>query len=76
MDPSRRGVLSAALFSVALAVPDWPDVVGRMEAVHRGARTRLGMSDVHTVSAMTEQLSSMDDQFGAAPPARSPRRSW
>ncbi|OII69773.1 transcriptional regulator [Streptomyces sp. CC77] len=64
MDPSRRGVLSAALFSVALAVPDWPDVVGRMEAVHRGARTRLGMSDVHTVSAMTEQLSSMDDQFG------------
>ncbi len=64
MDPSRRGVLSAALFSVALAVPDWPDVVGRMEAVRRGARTRLGMSDVHTVSAMTEQLSSMDDQFG------------
>ena len=64
MDPSRRSVLGVALFSVALTVPDWPDVVGRMEAVQEGTRTRIGMSDVHTVSAMTEQLSSMDDQFG------------
>ncbi|MGW8884759.1 tetratricopeptide repeat protein [Streptomyces sp. NPDC055749] len=64
MDPSRRSVLSVALFSVALTVPDWPDVVGRMEAAQKGTRTRIGMSDVHTVSAMTEQLSSMDDQFG------------
>lgn len=64
MDPSRRTVLNAALFSVALAVPDWPDVVGRMEGAQRGARTRIGMSDVATVAAMTEQLSSMDDQFG------------
>ncbi|GCD38557.1 Tat pathway signal protein [Streptomyces chrestomyceticus JCM 4735] len=64
MDPSRRSVLGVALFSVASAVPEWPDVVGRMEAAQSGARSRLGMSDVHTVSAMTEQLSSMDDQFG------------
>lgn len=64
MDPSRRGVLSVGLFSVALTVPDWPDVVGRMEAAQKGTRTRIGMSDVHTVAAMTEQLSSMDDQFG------------
>ncbi|MEW1626011.1 tetratricopeptide repeat protein [Streptomyces sp. NPDC089173] len=64
MDPSRRSVLGVALFSVALAVPDWPDVVGRMEAAQRGVRSRIGMSDVHTVAAMTEQLSSMDDQFG------------
>ncbi|MFE9456412.1 tetratricopeptide repeat protein [Streptomyces californicus] len=64
MDPSRRGVLGVALFSVALTVPEWPDVVGRMEAAQSGRRTRIGMSDVHTVSAMTEQLSSMDDQFG------------
>ncbi|MCC5036317.1 tetratricopeptide repeat protein [Streptomyces sp. WAC 00631] len=64
MDPSRRSVLGVALFSVALTVPEWPDVVGRMEAVQNGTRTRIGMSDVHTVSAMTEQLSSMDDQFG------------
>ncbi|WP_299534445.1 tetratricopeptide repeat protein [uncultured Streptomyces sp.] len=64
MDPSRRGVLSVALFSVAVTIPDWPDVVGRMEAAHTGSRTRIGMSDVRTVTAMTEQLSSMDDQFG------------
>ncbi|MFC5799439.1 tetratricopeptide repeat protein [Streptomyces formicae] len=64
MDPPRRSVLSVALFSVALTVPEWPDVVGRMEAAQKGTRTRIGMSDVHTVSAMTEQLSSMDDQFG------------
>ncbi|WP_432137498.1 MULTISPECIES: tetratricopeptide repeat protein [unclassified Streptomyces] len=64
MDPSRRSVLSVALFSVALTVPEWPDVVGRIEAAQKGTRTRIGMSDVHTVSAMTEQLSSMDDQFG------------
>ncbi|MFB9520252.1 tetratricopeptide repeat protein [Streptomyces cremeus] len=64
MDPSRRSVLSVGLFSVALTVPNWPDVVGRMESAQTGARTRIGMSDVATVSAMTEQLSSMDDQFG------------
>ncbi|MDJ1644518.1 tetratricopeptide repeat protein [Streptomyces pakalii] len=64
MEPSRRSVLSVALFSVALTVPEWPDVVGRMEAAQKGTRTRIGMSDVQTVSAMTEQLSSMDDQFG------------
>ncbi|MFJ6463897.1 tetratricopeptide repeat protein [Streptomyces sp. NPDC091387] len=64
MDPSRRSVVSAALFSVALTVPNWPDVVGRMESSQHGTRKRLGMSDVATVSAMTEQLSSMDDQFG------------
>ncbi|MFE7623754.1 tetratricopeptide repeat protein [Streptomyces sp. NPDC057509] len=64
MDPSRRSVLGAGLFSVALTVPGWPDIVGRMEAAQSGARTRIGMSDVQTVTAMTEQLSSMDDQFG------------
>nr|ANO42196.1 transcriptional regulator [Streptomyces sp. SAT1] len=64
MEPSRRSVLGAGLFSVALTVPGWPDVVGRMEAAQKGTRTRIGMSDVQTVSAMTEQLSSMDDQFG------------
>ncbi|MFJ3498350.1 tetratricopeptide repeat protein [Streptomyces sp. NPDC086091] len=64
MDPSRRSVLGVALFSVALTVPEWPDVVGRMEAAQTGVRTRVGMSDVRTVTAMTEQLSSMDDQFG------------
>ncbi|WP_432064994.1 tetratricopeptide repeat protein [Streptomyces sp. C10-9-1] len=64
MDPSRRGVLGAGLFSVALTVPDWPDAVGRMEAARKGGARRIGISDVQSVIAMTERLSDIDDQFG------------
>ncbi|MFF0446426.1 tol-pal system YbgF family protein [Streptomyces sp. NPDC004609] len=64
MDPSRRSVLSAGLFSVALTVPGWPDVVGRMEAVQAGKTQRIGMADVNMVIAMTERVSDLDDQFG------------
>ncbi|AZM53854.1 transcriptional regulator [Streptomyces sp. WAC 01529] len=64
MDPSRRSVLSAGLFSVALTVPGWPDVVGRMEAVQSGKTRRIGMAEVDMVSAMTERVSELDDQFG------------
>ncbi|MCU4745619.1 MULTISPECIES: tetratricopeptide repeat protein [unclassified Streptomyces] len=64
MDPSRRGVLGVGLFSVALAVPDWPDVAGRMEAARSGEARRIGMTDVDTVMAMTERLSELDDDFG------------
>ncbi|MFJ4620311.1 tetratricopeptide repeat protein [Streptomyces sp. NPDC088812] len=64
MDPSRRSVLGAGLFSVALTVPNWPDVMGRMEAVHKGKVQRIGMPDVQSVIAMTERLSDLDDQFG------------
>ncbi|MDT0347020.1 tetratricopeptide repeat protein [Streptomyces litchfieldiae] len=64
MDPSRRGVLGASLFSVALTVPDWPDVVGRMEAARTGQTQRIGMAEVDMVIAMTERISELDDQFG------------
>jgi hypothetical protein len=64
LDPSRRNVLAASLFSVALTIPDWPDVVGRLEAVQTGGRQRIGMTDVDTVVAMTERLSELDDRFG------------
>ncbi|MBR7672425.1 tetratricopeptide repeat protein [Streptomyces daliensis] len=64
MDPSRRSVLSAGLFSVALTVPGWPDVVGRMEAVQTGKSARIGMAEVDMVIAMTERVSDLDDQFG------------
>ncbi|WP_078841158.1 transcriptional regulator [Streptomyces acidiscabies] len=64
MDPSRRGVLGIGLFSVALAVPNWPDVVGRMEAVQKGQVRRIGMTEVDMVIAMTERVSELDDQFG------------
>ncbi|MFF4320980.1 tol-pal system YbgF family protein [Streptomyces sp. NPDC001568] len=64
MDPSRRSVLGIGLFSVALTVPNWPDVVGRIEAVQTGKTQRIGLSDVQSVIAMTERLSDIDDQFG------------
>lgn len=64
MDPSRRSVIGAGLFSVALAVPNWPDVVGRMEDVQKGRTQRVGMSEVDMVIAMTERVSDLDDQFG------------
>jgi hypothetical protein len=64
MDPSRRGVLGASLFSVAVTVPQWPDVVGRMEAAQTGRAQRIGMPEVDMVIAMTERISQLDDQFG------------
>ncbi|MBB4891922.1 hypothetical protein FHS39_000922 [Streptomyces olivoverticillatus] len=64
MDPSRRSVIGASLFSVALAVPNWPDVVGRMEAVQTGRTQRIGMAEVDMVIAMTERVSELDDLFG------------
>ncbi|MGW2322397.1 tetratricopeptide repeat protein [Streptomyces sp. NPDC001680] len=64
MDPSRRSVLGAGLFSVALTIPGWPDVIGRAEAVQSGRASRIGMNEVDMVIAMTERVSELDDQFG------------
>ncbi|MGW6310447.1 tetratricopeptide repeat protein, partial [Streptomyces niveus] len=64
MDPSRRSIVGAALFSVALSVPNWPDVVGRMEMAGSGKPLSIGMADVDMVTAMTDRVSELDDQFG------------
>ncbi|MFF4495510.1 tetratricopeptide repeat protein [Streptomyces sp. NPDC001546] len=64
MDPSRRAVLGAGLFSVALTIPGWQDVIGRAEAVQAGRMSRIGMNEVEMVIAMTERISDLDDQFG------------
>ncbi|MEU0159363.1 tetratricopeptide repeat protein [Streptomyces sp. NPDC006261] len=64
MDPSRRSVLGAGLFSVALTVPGWQDVVGRMEAIKQNPKLRIGQAEVRAVLAMTERLSDLDDDFG------------
>ncbi|MFE0426244.1 tetratricopeptide repeat protein [Streptomyces sp. NPDC058953] len=64
MDSSRRGVLGAGLFSVALAVPGWPDVVARAEALNTGWSARIGMADVEMVRSMTDRVSDLDDQYG------------
>ncbi|MEU9047231.1 MULTISPECIES: tetratricopeptide repeat protein [unclassified Kitasatospora] len=64
MDPSRRSVLGASLFAVALTVPGWQDVLARAESIQRGETIRIGMPEVASVIAMTEELSSIDDKFG------------
>ncbi|MER5641843.1 tetratricopeptide repeat protein [Kitasatospora sp. NPDC002227] len=64
MDPSRRGVLGAGLYSVALTIPGWPDHIGRFERLRTDPHTRIGMAEVQSVIAMTERVSEMDDVFG------------
>ncbi|MGW6459444.1 tetratricopeptide repeat protein [Streptomyces sp. NPDC055078] len=64
MEPSRRSIVGAGLFSVALTIPDWPDVVGRIESAQSGRTLRIGMAEVEMVAAMTERVSELDDQFG------------
>ncbi|MFD7667218.1 tetratricopeptide repeat protein [Streptomyces sp. NPDC059788] len=63
-DPTRRGVLGAGLFSVALTIPGWPEVVARAEDVRSGKTAHVGMNDVQMVTAMTDRLSELDDEFG------------
>ncbi|MDT0305779.1 tetratricopeptide repeat protein [Streptomyces sp. DSM 44917] len=64
MDPSRRSVMRAGLYSVGLTIPAWPDVVGRMAAVQSGRAQRIGMADVDVVKEMTSRLADFDDDFG------------
>jgi tetratricopeptide (TPR) repeat protein len=64
MSPTRRSLVGASLFSVALTIPGWQDVVGRMEAIQTGQVQRIGLPEVDMVIAMTERVSDLDDQFG------------
>lgn len=64
MDPSRRAVLGAGLYSAALAVPRYEDIAGRTEHVSVGRTVRIGMSDVATVERMTERIADILDDLG------------
>jgi hypothetical protein len=64
MDPSRRSILGAGLFSAAPAIPGWPDMLDRFERLSTDPHTRIGMAEVDAVTAMTERISDLDDQFG------------
>ncbi len=64
MDPSRRAVLSAALYSAMLMAPVYQDVAGRLEKAAAGRTTRIGMSDVATVRIMTERIAGILDELG------------
>ncbi|MER6913153.1 tetratricopeptide repeat protein [Streptomyces sp. NPDC000594] len=64
-DMERRNFLgSAALFSVAMNIPEWQETIGRAEVIHAGEARRIGMGDVEMVRKMTEFLSDTYDQFG------------
>ncbi|RKS68108.1 hypothetical protein BZB76_6352 [Actinomadura pelletieri DSM 43383] len=64
MDPTRRALLGLGLYSAALTIPGWPEVSQRFERLRRDPHTRIGQQDVDGVRAMTDHLSSLDDQFG------------
>lgn len=67
MDPSRRGLLGATLFSAALAVPAFQSRArAASDPVTPGkATTRIGASQVASVRSMTERIADILDEFGA-----------
>ncbi|MEV2201765.1 MULTISPECIES: hypothetical protein [Streptomyces] len=65
MDPSRRSVLGAGLYSAALLVPAFHELAGRAEAVRAGRTVRIGDGDVATVRRMTDKVAEILDEIGA-----------
>lgn len=67
MDPSRRGLLAATLFSAALSVPAFQATARAAgDPVTPGkATTRIGASQVASVRSMTERIADILDEFGA-----------
>ncbi|MEU1287992.1 hypothetical protein [Kitasatospora sp. NPDC005856] len=67
MDPSRRNVLKAGLYSAALGVPGFADLSDRINATSplTGRTVRVGGSEVQTVRRMTERIADILDELGA-----------
>lgn len=65
MDPTRRAALGTiGLYSAALVIPGWADVNGRFKLLRTNPHVRIGSAEVDAVRAMTDHLSTLDDQFG------------
>ncbi|MFI8163089.1 hypothetical protein ACIF6I_28155 [Streptomyces microflavus] len=66
MDPSRRGVLAAGLYSAALAVPLFAGEA-YAEEKERSARPtgHIGAAEVATVRTMTDRIADILDELGA-----------
>ncbi|WFB09601.1 tetratricopeptide repeat protein [Streptomyces sp. LX-29] len=64
VDASRRSMLGIGLYSAALSIPGWQDVLSRMNSIKVNTHARIGRSDVQAVSAMTDRLSGLDGEFG------------
>lgn len=66
MDPSRRSVLAAGMYSAALMVPDYSDLSGRLESSRTGRTTHIGAGEVNTVRTMTDRIADILDELGGA----------
>ncbi|MFD0148704.1 hypothetical protein ACWGQ4_01210 [Streptomyces sp. NPDC055721] len=68
MDPSRRGVLTAGMYSAALMVPQFSDMGDRLdvsEGERKAGRTvRVGGGEVATVRKMTDHIATILDDLG------------
>lgn len=68
MDPTRRRVLAAGVFSAALAIPSFPALAraDSPEPIRPGkATTRIGQAQVTAVEAMTDRIADILDELGA-----------
>ncbi|MGW3564333.1 hypothetical protein ACWDSL_10630 [Streptomyces sp. NPDC000941] len=66
MDPSRRAVLTAALYAAALPIPVYEDLTKRVRHQTTGRTTRIGAGEVNTVRIMTERIADILDESGGA----------
>ncbi|MDT0307416.1 hypothetical protein RM780_10620 [Streptomyces sp. DSM 44917] len=64
MDPSRRGMVQAGMYSAALAVPVFAELAGRSAAVAAGRTARIGTGEVTGVRTMTERIAAICDELG------------
>ncbi|MEV0531805.1 hypothetical protein [Kitasatospora sp. NPDC050463] len=67
MDPSRRSVLAAGLYSAALSLPVFDDSApDRISRASAGPTVRVGQGEVETVRNMTDRIAGILDELGAA----------
>ncbi|MFJ8478187.1 hypothetical protein [Kitasatospora sp. NPDC094011] len=66
MDPSRRGMLTAGLYSLALTVPVFNDDADRIAHTAAGRTVRVGKGEAATVRTMTDRIAGILDELGAA----------
>ncbi|CAM5682938.1 hypothetical protein SAVIM338S_07390 [Streptomyces avidinii] len=68
MDPSRRRIIAAGVFSAALAIPLFPTLAraDSPEPIRPGkATTRVGQGQVTAIETMTDRIADILDELGA-----------
>ncbi|MFE4356689.1 hypothetical protein [Kitasatospora sp. NPDC056800] len=66
MDPSRRGVLTAGLYSLTLTLPEFDESPERITRAAAGRTVRVGDGEVQTVRTVTDRIAGILDELGAA----------